>query len=860
MNCARSCWTRRISAVVLAVVVPTLAVAQPAAAAYPVTPAHLATDPPAAERTLPHLSFVCPTAIGDHKFAGLLPDGPVQEQCFYDDGHGSNFGIRVSWETTPVDPSDTRAVCAEQSRTSWHEEGSNADTYTRSSTTRRAAAGVVLNLYWPTKEKLARQKALLAQSQALGEELLAAAEKLAQPCLPAAPTTSASPSDSPSPSQSPEPTPTDQEVLCESVVGRLTDDGGRPVKGIVIRLSVPGERGPVEVETQTDDQGSFRFGEIPDTEQARARDAARLVVLVRDGSDMWRLYAGNHEATLVTKPFPLHASGGCRHDLTTTSLDGYTSANPETAANWADLWTVVAETRRALAYATTELGVELRDLPVVIYAWCPPSLNAKTCTPSGYGAFAHDRTPTEADHEAGLGSSGRVPHIALAPQLTDALSEAPEDDTVYHELGHIIQADLAGGFTRLVVPDRTNHAGYRNASSNDSWIEGFASWFAISLRTADGRRKAYYQWRRGEPKPVENDVKAWDANGKDEEWAVAGLLTDLTDAGTTATGDQGRPVPFTVTGDAEARLIDGTARAAVPGRDQVLVDLYDAAGTLIASDEAYLFPGGRFLDVPAVSFARARVTVWPAGSTAGRKDDDPFTISPRNVVRLITGPPDIGTRGKRKNGASVVFDMAELHSVLRSKTPRPGDVDALFIAHGFHENLGTLENRDTYLAGAAVGVTTHPPFDPVFDPRYSTQILPEQYVKVDTGALRATVVVFPQNGVPYAATPDTSQRVPVLIPGSRDSRAAVVTLADGARPTVTVIEGKTFWPEAARNDGRPFLTIQPKIVRVAATTSGSRSDALVLGAGAALLAFGSGAAMIGVSRRRRHRRLARRAS
>ena len=502
MNCARSRWTRRISTAILtvvvpalAVVVPTLAVAQPAAAAYPVTPAHLATDPPAAERTLPHLSFVCPTAIGDHKFAGLLPDGPVQEQCFYDDGHGSNFGVRANWETTPADPSDTRAVCAEPARTSWHEEGSNANTYTRSSTTRRASAGVVLNLYWPTKEKLARQKSLLAQSQALGEELLAAAEKLAQPCWPATPTTSASPSDpaqpSPSPTEPPEPSPTDQEPLCEAVEGRLTDNGGHPVKGIVIRLSVPGEQGPVEVEAQTDAQGRFRFGEIPDTEQARARDAARLVVLVRDGSDRWRLYAGSHEATLVTKPFSLHESGGCRHDLTTTSLDGYTSASPETAANWADLWTVVTETRRALAYATTELGVELRDLPVVIYAWCPPSLNAKTCTPNGYGAFAHDRTPTEADHEVGLGSSGQVPHIALAPRLTDALSEAPEDDTVYHQTSGIscrpTSPVASPGWWSRAGPT-TPATGTRRATTRGSRASRHGSPSRCGRRTAAARR------------------------------------------------------------------------------------------------------------------------------------------------------------------------------------------------------------------------------------------------------------------------------------------------------------------------------------------------------------------------------------
>ncbi len=837
-------WAGRLPAAVLIIMAPALLAAGVVAA-----------EPSATDRTMPHLKFVCPAALGDHKFAGILPDGPRQEQCFFDDGQGSSFAVGAWWAPEPADPGDTRAVCADPVRTSWFEEGSGTERLGRSSATLRAGAYIFLDLYWPNSEKLARQRALLGQAEALGNQMLAAAERLAQPCYPAKATVDPSPSDSASPdvSSSVEPTssPTasaGQGPMCRALSGQVSDTAGRSVEGVVVRLDITGQE-PLEV--ATDAQGRFLFDQLPDTADARAVDAGQLQLLVRDGNGMWRIHAGDKEATLVTTRFPLTESAGCTHDVATRSLDGYESANPTTTARWADLWAIVTRTRRALDYVQTTLGVGLRDVPVVVYAWCPVSLEARTCIPHGDGAFAIDRPPTDADASDGLGGTGRVPYLAIASGLSDQMSEAPEDDTVYHELGHIVQADLAGGFSRLLVADRTAHNGYANASSNDSWVEGFASWFAISVRQADARPSAYYEWANHARKSIEPDIKAWDANGKDEEWALAGLLTDLTDGGPNGL-EQGQPVPLTVTGSGWARLIDGTATGARPGKDVVVIDLLDAAGRRVGSDQAQLFPDGRFLDVPTVEFARARALRRPAGAGVGGGDDDPFTMSPRAVIGLITDPPNIGTRGGRTDRSSMIFDLDELHAVLRSRLARPKEVDALFIAHGFHENL---QNRNRYIEGAAVGMTTHPPFDADLDPRHQAQILPAQFVEVDTRGAQATVVVFPQNGVPYSATPDAHHRVPVMIPGSLDSRAAVVTLVKGSVPAVTVIEGRTFWPQAAQHDG-PFLVIQPKLQPLnAAHSKDSRTSLpgeLLLGTGLAIavLALGVGAALLGRARRR----------
>lgn len=84
----------------------------------PMVEGRAATAPSEADRRMPHLGFTCPAAIGDHEFTHILPDGPLQEQRFCRDKHGSRFAVGASWRTRPADPSDTRATCVEQSRRS----------------------------------------------------------------------------------------------------------------------------------------------------------------------------------------------------------------------------------------------------------------------------------------------------------------------------------------------------------------------------------------------------------------------------------------------------------------------------------------------------------------------------------------------------------------------------------------------------------------------------------------------------------------------------------------------------------------------------------------------------------------------
>jgi hypothetical protein len=114
-----------------------------------------------------------------------------------------------------------------------------------------------------------------------------------------------------------------------------------------------------------------------------------------------------------------------------------------------------------------------------------------------------------------------------------------------------------------------------------------------------------------------------------------------------------------------------------------------------------VLPNGAFLGLPMVPFSRARVFLRTPRDGTGRRDDEKFTLSARDVIRLIKNPPNIGVRGRRTGGSWVVFDADELHSVLRARLGRER-------------------------------------------PRRGVRSLPARYVTVDTGGTQATVAVFPR--------------------------------------------------------------------------------------------------------------------
>jgi Ca2+-binding EF-hand superfamily protein len=110
----------------------------------------------------------------------------------------------------------------------------------------------------------------------------------------------------------------------------------------------------------------------------------------------------------------------------------------------------------------------------------------------------------------------------------------------YHEFSHYVMHALYGGkWPAPVNPSvsEVNHGGYTNPSTSDSFVEGFAELMSILMNLECGdtiphEGKGSLKDQLKEKvwlSELETNCKAWDSEGKAEEFAVAGVLWDLFD-------------------------------------------------------------------------------------------------------------------------------------------------------------------------------------------------------------------------------------------------------------------------------------------------------------------------------------------
>lgn len=121
----------------------------------------------------------------------------------------------------------------------------------------------------------------------------------------------------------------------------------------------------------------------------------------------------------------------------------------------------------------------------------------------------------------------------------------------WHELGHYLQSDMYRNSDTTIPGRGTNHAGYSNPSTNDSLVEGFASFVAMLIKEHHEGSEMDPVYPVGDSRYyLEQDYKVWGENvellkhedetieakyyperDSDEEFAVAGILWDLHDRG-----------------------------------------------------------------------------------------------------------------------------------------------------------------------------------------------------------------------------------------------------------------------------------------------------------------------------------------
>jgi hypothetical protein len=100
--------------------------------------------------------------------------------------------------------------------------------------------------------------------------------------------------------------------------------------------------------------------------------------------------------------------------------------------------------------------------------------------------------------------------------------------TIYHEMGHAFEYETNGGKHRCswstqLSTANPNHGGYLNSSTADSFIEGFATWFAVQVQKY-GLYTETNPYIIGSFGNIDGNWKVWKENGIREEFAIAQAL------------------------------------------------------------------------------------------------------------------------------------------------------------------------------------------------------------------------------------------------------------------------------------------------------------------------------------------------
>ena len=283
--------------------------------------------------------------------------------------------------------------------------------------------------------------------------------------------------------------------------------------------------------TTADEKGQYAFVGVPVT-------TSLALSVALQSADLWVLDASASPANYNPLPSPAAPVYAISQPFAVTGdaditanvafdRDGsftYPPAGSALLQRLDDFGMIYYHTWQAIQLAT-QLGVTLDTKPLPVYGYLPDTGGAYWRGPNSAG-----------------GNAGIPPHIVFGG-LTPAGGVAPShvnngsrpDNREWHEFGHQLMADA---FANLMPNDgilpRANHAGYKNASTGDSWVEGFAEFFSLVVNreiAKDDTLPQIYHWA-GNAASLEANWVSWGFRGAQsfEEFAVASLLWDLLDA------------------------------------------------------------------------------------------------------------------------------------------------------------------------------------------------------------------------------------------------------------------------------------------------------------------------------------------
>ena len=282
-----------------------------------------------------------------------------------------------------------------------------------------------------------------------------------------------------------------------SITGRITDGHNNPMPYMTVSIEYVGR----SYDTRTDDGGNYEIN-IPSLQLAENKYGTLKLSLsyVRDGKNYFNVldHQFADKLVVVEKNFSLETEMDKTQNFdygTTSFTDTSSSSNLNNLKHIGPIYYHLSE---ITDYALTQFKANIDyKLPVDVYF-----------AAAGGTLYSRDTSSINIDAaDSAYGSSDRP------------------DNREYHEFCHHILFSQWNG-QGLRGPGDTNHGGYINALTGDSYTEGFAEFCAMACSKY-----------KGEPKPeiyagfgsMELNYKAWQHRGYSEELAVNGILWDLYD-------------------------------------------------------------------------------------------------------------------------------------------------------------------------------------------------------------------------------------------------------------------------------------------------------------------------------------------
>jgi hypothetical protein len=286
------------------------------------------------------------------------------------------------------------------------------------------------------------------------------------------------------------------------ISGHVEDGYDHELGGVEVTLiAVSSGSQTTEAVTITDDEGEYSFGGI-DTGDYQIEIALECHRTVGDTAILSVNYDTAGPVVSAQTPSFQHTAG----ESTTRDIS-FADTDLVPAAGIAqdrldDLAGMYYHTKQVVDFSQSELGVTLDlNLPIEVYGYV-------------------SSTPAKAYYDPNDGN------VYIGADRSDYSSRGKPWSPDWHEMFHELMDDT------VAIPPfhtgETNHGGYANHCTGDSWVEGWAEFWPCAL----ARSLGVPEWDlfRGTTS-LEQNWMVWDRSGgySREEYAVASLLVDLVD-------------------------------------------------------------------------------------------------------------------------------------------------------------------------------------------------------------------------------------------------------------------------------------------------------------------------------------------